>query len=195
MKKVAWRLLEEMRRDFYSEFPWWYGKIGIIPMGITANQAYIRRRYLQGAGVEPLSGRTPSSGWLPGYYHLRNLSHETLSDTHRPFIQTAGPLSCGSATGVTHCLLRAFTRASAVPKINKSSMFDVEMFISEIQAWFVMFKLRVFCHTTCVSVAGTLVARPHSGPCENSRSRSERYVLERNILLHYTPLLFIIYNP
>jgi len=113
----------------------------------------------------------------------------------KPFTQTAGPLSCGLATGVIYCHLRAFTGASAVPKINKSSMFDVEMFISEIQAWPVIFKLRVSCHTTCVSVAATLVARPHSGPCGSSRSRSELYVLERNFLLHYTPLLFIIYNP
>jgi hypothetical protein len=82
-----------------------------------------------------------------------------------------------------------------VLKINKSSMCDVEMFISEIQAWPVMFKLRVSCHTTCVSVAETLMARPHSGPCESSRRRSERYVLEINFLLHYTPLLFIIYKP
>jgi hypothetical protein len=65
-----------------------------------------------------------------------------------------------------------------VPKINKSSMFDVKMFILEIRAWPVMFELRVACDTTCVCVVGTLVARPHSGPCESSRSRSVRYVLE-----------------
>jgi hypothetical protein len=59
MEEVAWRLLEETRRDFYSEFPRRYGKIGMIPMGITANQAYIRRWYVQDADVEPLSGRTP----------------------------------------------------------------------------------------------------------------------------------------
>lgn len=129
-----------------------------------------------------------------GIFHMKHSATATLAK-QRLFTQTAGPISCGSTTGVTHRLLRAFTGASAVPKINKSSMFDVEMSISEIQAWPVMFKLRVSCHTTCVSVAGTLVARPHSGPCESSRSRSERYVLERNFLLHYTPLLFIIYNP
>ena len=109
-----------------------------------ANQAYIRRRCVLDAGEEPLSGRTSSCWWLPGHCLLRNLSHLTLSDSHISqslFTQTAGPLSCGSATGVTHCLLRAFTGASAVPEINQNSMFDVEMFISKIQAWPVMFNL------------------------------------------------------
>ena len=129
-----------------------------------------------------------------GTFHMKHSATATLAKQGL-FTQTAGPPSCGSATGVTHRLLRAYTGGGAVPKINKSSVFDVEMFISEIQAWPVMFKLRVSCHNTCVSVAGTLVARPHSGPCESSRSRSERYVLEINFLLHYTPLLFIIYNP
>jgi len=180
MRKVAWRLLEERRRDFYSEFPCRYGKIGMIPIGILANKANIRKRYVQDAGVKPLSGRTPSCGWLSGHslpiygtVHMEHWATATLAK-QKLFNQTAGTLSCGSATGVTHCLLRAFTGASAVLKINKSSMCDVEMFISEIQAWHVMFKLRVSCHTTCVSVAATLVARPHSGPCESSRRRSER---------------------
>lgn len=115
-----------------------------------------------------------------GTFHMEHSATATLTK-QRLFTQTAGPLSCVSATGVTHFLLRAFIGASAVPKINKNSRFDVEMFISEIQVWPVMFKLRVFCHTTCVSVAGTLVARPRSGPCESSRSRSERYVLEKKI--------------
>jgi hypothetical protein len=129
-----------------------------------------------------------------GTFHMKHSATATLAK-QRLFTQTAGPPSCGSATGVIHRLLRAFTGAGAVPKINKCRMFAVEMFISEIQRLPVMFKLRVSRHTTCVSVAGTLVARPHSGPCESSRSRSERYVLERIFLLHYTPLLFIIYNP
>lgn len=124
-----------------------------------------------------------------GTVHTEHWATATLAK-QRLFNQTVGTLSCGSAIGVTHCLLRAFTGASAVLKKNKSSMCDVEMFISEIQAWPVLFKLRVSCHTICVSVAGTLVARPHSGPCESSRRRSARYVSERNFLLHYNAVTF-----
>lgn len=66
-----------------------------------------------------------------GTFHMEHSATATLAK-QRLFTQTAGTLSCDSATGVTHCLLRAFTGASAVPKINKSSMCDVKMFISEI---------------------------------------------------------------
>lgn len=60
--------------------------------------------------------------------------------------------------------MRTFTRATAVPKMNTSSVSDVERFIIEIQAWPMTSELRVSCQATGVSVAGTLVAHPHSVP-------------------------------
>ena len=74
----------------------------------------------------------------------------------------AGTLPCGWATGVTHSFTRAFTRATAVSIMNTSSVFDAERYTTALQARPVTSELRVSCQATCVSVAGTLVAHPHS---------------------------------
>ena len=105
---------------FLLDFLWRYGKITTIPKGIRANQAYILRRYVQHVGVEPLSDRKPSCGWRPGHSLLRNLSNETLSDSHTSQAVAIHSNGWDTFLWLGHwsntCLLRAFTGATAVPQ-------------------------------------------------------------------------------
>ena len=61
-----------------------------------------------------------------------------------------------------HCCnsrMRAFTRATVVPKMNTSSVLDWTRFIVRIQDGPVTSELRVLCPVTYLCVVGTQVAR------------------------------------
>ena len=83
--------------------------------------------------------------------------------------QQAWILPSDCATGLTDSLMTAFTRATAVPKMNVSSVFHVERFL-RISGPPVTSVLLASCQATRIFAAGTPVALPHSGPCESSRT-------------------------
>ena len=62
---------------------------------------------------------------------------------------------CVWETAVTDSRMRAFARATAVPKMNTSGVLDVARFIVGMQDGPVTSELRVFCQTTCLCVTGT----------------------------------------
>jgi len=61
-------------------------------------------------------------------------------------------------------LMRMFTRATLVPKMNTGNVVVRERFVLQIQARPVTSELRMPCQASRISVAWTLVACPHSGP-------------------------------
>lgn len=80
-------------------------------------------------------------------WHASGFATATL-EGQRVFPPAAGILPFGWACGITYSLMRAFTPTTAEPKLNTSSVMDVEICILETETRPVASEIHVFCRAT-----------------------------------------------